>query len=96
MSCQGQRCPKRACPCRLHDICTDKFFRIHKATNCPLCKTDWKDNSSYVGERVVTTSDEYLQAKRRSGVGANAKKNRPVAVQEAEEVEEQAEEDEEG
>lgn len=44
----------------------------------------------------MTTSDEYLQAKRRSGVGANAKKNRPVAVQEAEEVEEQAEEDEEG
>lgn len=94
MSCQGQRCPNEACPCRLHDICIDKFFRVHKAAKCPLCNSDWKDNMSYVGERAVTTTDAHLQEKRRSGMGTSVKKNRPVVVEDPE-AEDQAEEDEE-
>lgn len=49
-----------------------------------MCKTtDWKDNKSFVGERVVTSTDEYLQSRRRSGVngtGSQVRKNRPVAA----------------
>lgn len=81
---KGQRCPKGTCACRLHDICIQKFFRFQKSTKCPLCKTaDWKDNKSFVGERVLTSTDEYLQGRRRSGVngaGSQVRKNRPVAA----------------
>lgn len=81
---QGQRCPKKTCACRLHEICIQRFFRFQKSTKCPMCKTtDWKDNKSFVGERVVTSTDEYLQSRRRSGVngtGSQVRKNRPVAV----------------
>lgn len=49
-----------------------------------MCKTtDWKGNKSFVGERVVTNTDEYLQSRRRSGVngiGSQVRKNRPVAA----------------
>lgn len=67
-----------------------------------MCKTtDWKDNKSFVGERVLTgssssTDDEHLQGKkRRSGLGVNgaagsqARRNRPVAARSN--VEEEAE-----
>lgn len=53
---QGQRCPRRECPCRLHDICTQNFFRSQRSRTCPICKTDW-DGKSYVGERVLTMPD---------------------------------------
>lgn len=79
-----------ACPCRLHDICIDKFFRIHKATSCPRCQTDWTDNNrNFVGERVVTNM--VGQGKKRSGV----QKSRAVAVEASEEGEEAGEEGEE-
>lgn len=50
-----------------------------------MCKTtDWKDNKCFVGERVVTSTDEYLQSRRRSGgvngTGSQVRKNRPVAA----------------
>lgn len=49
-----------------------------------MCKTtDWKDNKCFVGERVVTSTDEYLQSRRRSGVngaGSQVRKDRPVAA----------------
>lgn len=91
---KGQRCPKKTCPCRLHEICIQKFFRFQKSTKCPMCKTtDWKDNKNFVGERVVTSTDEYLQSRRRSG-GVNGttgsqvrKNNRPVASARANNVE---------
>lgn len=56
-----------------------------------MCKTtDWKDNKSFVGERVVTGTDEYLQGKRRNGVngtGSQARKARPVAARDNVEAE---------
>lgn len=81
---KGQRCPKRTCACRLHEICIERFFRFQKSTKCPLCKTtDWKDNKSFVGERVLTGTDESLQGRRRSGLngtGSQARKTRPLAA----------------
>ncbi|MCJ1425848.1 hypothetical protein MMC29_003748 [Sticta canariensis] len=82
----GQRCPNMACACRLHDICIEKFFRIRKATSCPLCQMDWTNNKNFVGERVVTSM---VAGKKRSGMGTSAKKNRSVAVEATEEEEDQ-------
>lgn len=77
-SIQGQRCPRGTCGCRLHEICVDKFFRFQKSTKCPVCKTaDWKDNKSFVGELVLTSTDEYLQGRRRSvvnGIGSHVQR----------------------
>ena len=84
---KGQRCPKRGCPCRLHDICTQNFFRTQKAKKCPLCKTDWTGND-FVGERAVTGSEGSTNGKRRSGVGSTARGNVPAEVEEPEDAEE--------
>jgi non-structural maintenance of chromosomes element 1 len=62
---QGQRCSNRDCLCRLHDICTQTFFRIQRAQRCPLCKADW-DGKHYVGERAITMSEKYHQGTKRS------------------------------
>ena len=59
---QGQRCPKRACQCRLHDICTQNFFRMQKAKKCPLCKEVWT-GEDLVGEKAAPTATR----KRKSG-----------------------------
>ncbi|KAK5957014.1 hypothetical protein OHC33_001383 [Knufia fluminis] len=67
----GQRCPNRDCPVRLHDICTQAFFRVQRNRICPTCKTEW-DGKHYVGEKAITTSDSYLRGKRRSGAPARA------------------------
>ncbi|WEW59468.1 hypothetical protein PRK78_004942 [Emydomyces testavorans] len=48
----GQRCSKRQCPARLHDMCTGNFFRLQKAKTCPICKTNWTGND-FVGERAL-------------------------------------------
>ncbi|MCJ1289359.1 hypothetical protein MMC34_000891 [Xylographa carneopallida] len=53
----GQRCPKRSCPCRLHDICTQNFFRVQKSKKCALCKTDWTGND-FVGERAAAATSK--------------------------------------
>jgi non-structural maintenance of chromosomes element 1 len=65
ISIKGQRCPNRDCLCRLHDICTQNFFRIRRAQRCPECNTDW-DGKSYVGERAITMSEKYYQGTKRS------------------------------
>ncbi|KAI1618692.1 Nse1 non-SMC component of SMC5-6 complex-domain-containing protein [Exophiala viscosa] len=62
----GQRCPRRECPCRLHDICTQNFFRVQRSQTCPICKTEW-DGQHYVGEKAITTSDSYQNGRRKSG-----------------------------
>ena len=49
---QGQRCAKRSCPCRIHDICTQNLFRVQKSRKCPICKTDWS-GEDFVGERAA-------------------------------------------
>ncbi|KAF2144931.1 uncharacterized protein K452DRAFT_356283 [Aplosporella prunicola CBS 121167] len=48
----GQRCPSRACLCRLHDVCVQHFFRTHPDRRCPLCKTEWSGDH-FVGERAA-------------------------------------------
>ncbi|KAF7511530.1 hypothetical protein GJ744_004118 [Endocarpon pusillum] len=79
----GQRCPKRECPCRLHDICTANFFRMQRNRNCPICKVEW-DGKHFVGEKAITTSERYLQGKRRSGGSRRGRQE----VEEADENEE--------
>ena len=32
---------------------------------CPICKTEW-DGKSYVGEKAITTSQDYNRSKRSS------------------------------
>ena len=76
---QGQRCPKRNCQCRLHDICTQSFFRVQKSKKCPLCKTDWTGND-FVGERAVATT---AKSKPRSGaVSAGPRSTERTAMEE--------------
>ncbi|KAK4906642.1 hypothetical protein LTR66_017700, partial [Elasticomyces elasticus] len=62
----GQRCADQNCPARLHDICTQAFFRVQRSRSCPICKNEW-DGKHFVGEKAVTTSESYLRGKRRSG-----------------------------
>ncbi|MCJ1243321.1 hypothetical protein MMC30_000518 [Trapelia coarctata] len=73
----GQRCPKRSCQCRLHDICTQNFFRVQKSKKCPLCKTDWTGND-FVGERAAAGTDK---PQRRSGGGSNARATQMVVAE---------------
>ncbi|GIJ86859.1 hypothetical protein Asppvi_005757 [Aspergillus pseudoviridinutans] len=61
----GQRCGDRDCSGRLHDMCTRNFFRMRQAEQCPVCKAPWPGDK-FVGERVVTTTDTYMQGRRRS------------------------------
>jgi len=83
---QGQRCPKKDCLCRLHDICTQNFFRVQKANKCPLCRTEWT-GKDFVGEKAVTTTEKYLQGKRRSGGAANARRGTQTAANDSEDGE---------
>jgi hypothetical protein len=62
---QGQRCSNRDCLGRLHDMCVRNFFRVQQAEQCPVCKAPWPGDQ-FVGERAVTTTERYLQGKRRS------------------------------
>ncbi|KAI9820308.1 MAG: hypothetical protein M1827_005930 [Pycnora praestabilis] len=100
----GQRCSNRDCPCRIHDLCASNFFRVQKAKRCPVCKKDWT-GTDYVGERAITTTEKYLQGRRRSGISSQARRNTQVLRQEQEEEQqgqgedeaaEEAEEEEDG
>ncbi|KAA6412914.1 MAG: hypothetical protein FRX48_03907 [Lasallia pustulata] len=82
----GQRCPKRSCTCRLHDICTQGFFRTQTARKCPLCKTEWTGRD-FVGERAVTGEAGSGPGRRRSGGGSTGRRNTQVVAEEAEEAE---------
>ncbi|KAI4213195.1 MAG: hypothetical protein LQ351_004141 [Letrouitia transgressa] len=53
----GQRCPKRNCACRIHDICTQNFFRMQRNRNCPACKTEWT-GTDFVGERAAVKANK--------------------------------------
>ncbi|KAL8868299.1 MAG: hypothetical protein Q9174_005082 [Haloplaca sp. 1 TL-2023] len=72
----GQRCPKRSCLCRLHDICTQAFFTSQRSRKCPICQTDWTGND-YVGERAAPNTNK--SGSRRSGTGSNANSSRIMA-----------------
>ncbi len=81
---QGQRCSTRECACRIHDHCTNKLFRMQRNRNCPLCKTEW-DSNHFVGEKAITTSDKYLQGRRRSGGARRVQQEAEEEVDENEE-----------
>lgn len=70
---KGQRCSQRNCTCRLHDICTQNFFRMQRSRDCPLCKTEWTGND-FVGERAAPKNSQ--QAKRRNGGDSNVNASR--------------------
>ncbi|MCJ1259691.1 hypothetical protein MMC24_007530 [Lignoscripta atroalba] len=78
----GQRCPKRSCQCRLHDICIQNFFRVHKSKKCPLCHADWTGND-FVGERAVTAKEKQSQRKTNSG-GSSARRGTQIVAEDAE------------
>ena len=88
---QGQRCPGRACTCRLHDICTQNFFRTQKSRKCPLCQTGWTGND-FVGERAAVAG-QVRKRKNVSGGGAMIRRQSPVVVAEDEEEQEGEEDD---
>ncbi|KPI43892.1 Non-structural maintenance of chromosomes element-like protein [Cyphellophora attinorum] len=86
----GQRCARRECPFRLHDICIQNFFRTQRSQVCPLCQTAW-DGKHYVGEKAFTTSDRYTGRNRNRATGG-----RPSAVRDNEAAQEEEDEESEG
>jgi non-structural maintenance of chromosomes element 1 len=78
----GQRCTERECNVRLHNICTAAFWNSRPGKKCPACETPWT-GKAYVGQKAITSTEEYLKGKRRSGG-----KRKSDAVEEEEEEEE--------
>ncbi|OAX84306.1 hypothetical protein ACJ72_01328 [Emergomyces africanus] len=60
----GQRCSQRQCAGRLHDICTQNFFRRQQAETCPICKSPWT-GEHFVGERAIVAASRPSTATRR-------------------------------
>lgn len=83
----GQRCTERECNVRLHNICTAAFWNSRPGKKCPKCETAWT-GKAYVGQKAITSTEEYLKGKRRSG---GKRKNDAVEEDEEEEEEEVAE-----
>jgi hypothetical protein len=86
----GQRCANWECNVRFHEICLGAI----QSEKCPKCKTAW-DGKHFVGQKVVTESEQYQKGKRRSGGAPAARKGRPAQEEEEEEEEEAEEEAEE-
>ena len=53
--------------CRLHDICTQRFFTMQKARKCPICKKDWT-GKDFVGERAAVDTKEHAKSRSTSGI----------------------------
>ena len=70
----GQRCIDQDCNVRLHNICQTAYWNSRPSKKCPKCNTEW-DGTKYVGQKVITSTDEYLRGKRRSGGPAAARAN---------------------
>lgn len=90
----GQRCPDRECNARLHDICTEAFWRTRRRgqKSCPKCETAWT-GANYVGERSVT---ETAAAHRRAGKANGSRRsimNESAVTDEADEDVEADEDD---
>ncbi|KAH8758459.1 Nse1 non-SMC component of SMC5-6 complex-domain-containing protein [Diaporthe sp. PMI_573] len=69
----GQRCPGRDCNTRIHDICTEAYWRTRRGgRTCPRCETEWT-GKNYVGERAVTeTAAAHRQVGRNRRSNGNA------------------------
>jgi non-structural maintenance of chromosomes element 1 len=68
----GQRCADLECNVRLHNICESAYWNSRPGKKCPKCETAW-DGKRFVGEKAMTTTEDYLKGKRRSG----GKRSRP-------------------
>ncbi|CAG8951864.1 hypothetical protein HYFRA_00005668 [Hymenoscyphus fraxineus] len=92
----GQRCVRVDCNVRLHDICEAAYWNSRPNKQCPKCNTAW-DGEHFVGQRAITSTEEYLRGKRRSGISANnkASSSRGRRTQQVVEEEEEAEEEQE-
>lgn len=93
----GKRCGEMECNVRLHDICEAAFWTSRPSKRCPSCETPW-DGKAFVGQRAITTTEDYLKGKRRSsGVGrrqaVEEEEEEEVEVVEENGVEEEMEED---
>ena len=77
----GERCADLNCNVRLHTICEQAYWNSRPSKKCPRCNTVW-DGEHFVGQKAVTTTEEYLKGKRRSG-GAT-KRSRVVEDEEEE------------
>lgn len=95
----GERCAEVDCNVRLHDICQAAYWNSRPNKQCPKCETEW-DGEHYVGEKAITSTEEYLRGKRRSGIGAkrsgeengdNQRKSRRVVTEDSDEEEEMLE-----
>jgi len=84
----GQRCAEVECPVRLHDICQEAYWNSRKDENCPKCNTPWEQDKHFVGQRVITKTEDYLREKRKGGGRGSGGNGR---VQEEEEEEEEEE-----
>jgi hypothetical protein len=62
----GERCADLDCIVRLHTICETAYWNSRPSKKCPKCDTTW-DGEHHVGQKVMTTTEEYLKGKRRSG-----------------------------
>jgi len=60
----GQRCSVWTCIVRLHDGCADKLWQARRNHTCPRCNTEWSGDK-FVGERAITSSRIYRDAKDR-------------------------------
>lgn len=65
----GQRCPEVECNVRLHDICSAAYWNSRPDRTCPRCEKAW-DGKHFVGQKAITTTEDYLKGKRRSDGGA--------------------------
>lgn len=73
---------------------------MQQSERCPVCKAEWPGNK-YVGERAITTTEQYMQGRRRSGNPAAGRQSDAAVndqvngdAEDGEEEEEEEEEDE--
>jgi non-structural maintenance of chromosomes element 1 len=90
----GQRCKEIECNVRLHDICEAAYWASRPSKRCPSCETPW-NGKVFVGQRAVTTTEDYLKGKRRSsGIGRRETMDEERDEDEEEGIEERMVEDE--
>ncbi|OCK78722.1 hypothetical protein K432DRAFT_383686 [Lepidopterella palustris CBS 459.81] len=66
----GQRCSNPSCPCRLHNICTQRFFAA-QPRHCPRCKAEWT-GTDFVGEKAATGSNAARSGAARSSAARSS------------------------
>ncbi|QSZ32211.1 hypothetical protein DSL72_001783 [Monilinia vaccinii-corymbosi] len=81
----GERCSRKECNVRLHKICETAYWNSRPNKRCPLCETEW-DGEHYVGEKVITSTEDNLREKRKSGASSQRRRT-PVEEEEDEDEE---------